>query len=200
MIIGITGSIGSGKTTVAKIFGRHGFKVIDADEIGHKFLKKGTVQYAKLVKYFGKDILDAGNEINRSKLADAAFSEKKKYRALNSIMLQPIANEIKKILKESPHENFAIDAPLLLESGAKDLDEFVVVVKSSWNNIFMRNKKFSKKRIIQIKRYQKPISTKLKHANYVINNDGSIKSLDSQVANVIKAISKKYKSTDTVLF
>ena len=191
MIIGITGSIGSGKTTVAGIFSRQGFKTIDADDIGRKFLKKGTVQHAKLVGYFGNPILDENREINRAKLADIAFSEKKNYRALNSIMLQPIVNEIIKIARQSQNRNIVIDAPLLLESGAKDVVEAVVVVKSSWNNIFRRNRKFSKERIINIKRFQMPISEKLKRADYMVNNNGSIKNLESQISNIITAINNK---------
>ena len=193
MIIGITGSIGSGKSTVVGIFSKYGYTVIDADEIGHKFLEKGSIQNSQLVEYFGKEILDRIGNIDRMKLGSLAFSEKKKYRQLNKIMLSPIIKEIKSQVKQPKMSggNAVIDAPLLLESGAKNLVEKIVVVKASRENIWRRNKGFSKERIINVMKFQKPISQKLKYADYVINNDGNIKSLENQVRNIISAISKK---------
>src|SRR3989338_2287757 len=189
MIIGITGSIGSGKTTVAVFFKNFGFLVIDADEIGHAFLRKGTKQFNELVKHFGKEILDKDGNIDRMKLGEIAFSEKKKYRALNSIMLPPILKEIKRQINKSKalEEDAALDAPILLETDAKDLVDKIVVVNASNENIIKRNRKFSKKQIINVKHYQMPAAEKIKHADYVINNNVNLGNLESQVRNVINA-------------
>lgn len=193
MIIGITGSIGSGKTTVAEIFGTHGFHIIDADKIGHKLLAKGTAQYSQLVAYFGKSILDMHENINRITLGKIAFSKNNRYRELNKIMLPPIVNVIKSQAKrfKASGAHAVIDAPLLLETKAKQFVDKVVVVKASHENIFRRSNKFSKRQIIKIMHYQMPIASKLKRADFVINNDGSIRSLDSQVQNIINALNNK---------
>ena len=191
MIIGITGTIGSGKSTVARIFERHGFRLIDADEIGHRFLGRGTSQYAELVAYFGREILDGDGNIDRMKLGALAFSEKKNYRKLNSIMLPKIIKEIGiqiKKIRESGG-NAVLDAPLLLETRAKELVDKIAVVKTSHEIAFRRNRKFSTKRMLGVLECQMPIAEKLKHADFVINNNGNAKSLEPQVQNIIKAIS-----------
>lgn len=186
MIIGITGTMGSGKSTAAAIFEKQGFRLIDADKIGHKLLEKGTRQYRELVQYFGDKILDEKGVIDRTRLADCAFREKKSYRALNTIMLNPIINEIKNHIVNSTNKNIIVDAPLLLETKAKDLVELVIVVKTSPPNILKRNRKFSKERIQRVKELQMPLTEKLKHADYVLNNDLNEKSLENQILNIIK--------------
>ena len=188
MIIGITGTIGSGKSTAASIFEKHGFRLVDADKIGHKLLEKGTKQYHELVNCFGVGILDEKNNIVRQKLGDAAFSEKKKYKALNSIMLPSIIKEIKNHIINSTNKNIVIDAPLLLETKAKELVDKVIVVKTSPPNILRRNRRFPKERVQRVKYYQMSLAEKLKHADYVLNNEGNVKNLENQVVNVIKKL------------
>jgi dephospho-CoA kinase len=191
MIIGLTGTIGSGKSTAAAIFEKHGFRRIDADKIGHKLLEKGTRQYNEILQYFGQKILGEKGDIDRTKLGDCAFREKKSYRALNKIMLDSIIGEIKNHIINSTNKNIVIDAPLLLETKAKDLVELVVVVKTSPPNILKRNKKFSKERINKVKSLQMGLTDKLKHADYVINNDGNMGNLENQVLNIIKRLGRQ---------
>src|ERR1051326_8414542 len=79
--IGLTGGLGTGKSTVAKMFGRHGARVIDADQLARKSLKRGGVCYGKVVQAFGGDILE-GKDINRQRLAAIVFRSPSKLRQL----------------------------------------------------------------------------------------------------------------------
>lgn len=194
MIIGITGSIGSGKTTIAKLFSKHHFNRIDADEIGHDLLKSNKKIKNRIVNEFGKQILGSKNEIDRKKLGDIAFNDKKKLKKLNSIMhsliINKIKNQIRKIQKKcGTGAKIVIDAPLLIETNLKDYVDKIVVVKCNKRKMFDRlSQKFSKQQIERILKTQMPLEEKLKYADFVIDNNGDIKNLERQVAEIIKKL------------
>ena len=194
MIIGITGSIGSGKTTAAKLFGRHWYSRIDADEIGHQIIKKNSTAYKKIVKNFGYKILDKGNGIDRKKLGDVVFDEKKKLKKLNLIvhpvMIKSIKNQIKKIQEKCRHKTkIVIDAPLLLETKTKGFVDKVIVVKCDKKNILKRlSKKYPKEKIERILNAQMPLEEKLKYADFVVDNNKDLKHLEKQVKNIIRKL------------
>src|SRR3989338_5381544 len=95
MIIGITGPIGSGKSTAAKLFSRHHYSRIDADEIAHDLIKKNSQIYKKIINEFGNEILDKQKNIDRNKLGNIVFSDYVQLKNLNSIMHSVIIKEIK---------------------------------------------------------------------------------------------------------
>lgn len=122
MIIGITGGIGSGKSTVSKYISEFGFTVVDLDQIARLVLDDNNL-IAELTKAFGEDILSAG-VLNRSKLAELAFENAEQKSKLDSIMLKPILNNTKTLIKkynESGIEAIFLDAPLLFEAGLNAL-------------------------------------------------------------------------------
>ena len=194
MIIGITGSFGSGKTTIAKIFSRQWYNRIDADEIGHQIIKKNPAAYKKIVEAFGDKILYKNKNVDRKKLGDAAFDNKTQLKKLNSIMhpiiLKEIKNSIKKIKQEcGPKARIVIDAPLLLETKAKNLVNKIIVVKCDMESISKRSdKKYPKEKIERILKAQMPLDEKIKHADFVVDNNGDLRNLEKQVTNIIKAI------------
>lgn len=194
MILGITGSIGSGKTMVAKLFSKHWFNRIDADEIGHNLLKENKELKNKIVKIFGDGILDKNENIDRTKLGDIVFDDNKKLKKLNSIthpaIIKEIKNQIKKIRKKcGDDEKIVIDAPLLLETNLKNLVDKVIVVKCGKEKIIKRlNKKYSEKQIERILKAQMPLQEKLKYADFVIDNNKNIKHLENQVGKIIKKL------------
>ena len=193
MIIGITGSIGSGKTTAAKLFSRHWYNRIDADEIGHEIIKKNSVAYKKVIKGFGSEILDKNKNINRKKLGEIVFSDRNKLKKLNSIMhtiiINEIINQIKKIKEKCGKKTkIVIDAPLLLETGTKNLVDKTIVVKCDIENIIKRSKRYTKERIEKILKSQTPLDEKLKYADFVVDNDKDLKHLKKQVKNIIKKL------------
>ena len=191
-IIGITGSIGSGKTTAAKIFSRHYFTRIDADEIAHEIIKKKSVAYRRIIKEFGNAVLDENKNIDRKKLGNIVFGDKEKLKELNLIMhpmiIQEVKNKIKKIKNKcGDNAKIIIDAPLLLETKTKYLVDKIVVVKSNRKNIIKRlNKKYLKEKIEKILNAQMPLGVKLKQADFVIDNNKDLNHLEKQVKNIIK--------------
>ncbi len=193
MIIGITGSIGSGKTTAAKLFSRHWYNRIDADEIAHELMKRNSVAYKEVVNNFGNKILDKNKNINKKKLGDLVFNNSSKLKKLNSIMHPIIILNIKKriaeIKKRCPAKTrIVIDAPLLLETEAKNLIDKVIVIKCNKGNILKRNKKFPKEQIERILKSQMPLNEKLKYADFLINNNKDLNHLKNQVERIIKKI------------
>ena len=193
MIIGITGPIGSGKTTAAKLFSRHWYSRIDADEIAHEILKSDKIIKKDLIKNFGKQIVDKNKNIDRKKLGDVVFYDIKKLKKLNLIMHPIIILNIKKriaeIKKQCPAKTrIVIDAPLLLETEAKNLIDNVIVIKCSKGNILKRNKKFPKEQIERILKSQMPLNEKLKYADFVIDNNKDLNHLKNQVERIIKKI------------
>jgi len=119
MIIGITGSIGSGKTTAAKIFSKYHYTRIDADEIGHELLKSNKKIKNKLITYFGNEIIGKNGNIDRKKLGGIVFNDKNELKKLNSIMhpliINEIKNKIKKIFVSLTHEGDSCTAFVILE-------------------------------------------------------------------------------------
>ena len=197
MIIGITGSISSGKTTVAKLFGRHWYNRIDADEIGHEIIKKNSFAYKKIIKEFGNKILDKNRNINRNKLGDVVFNNDKTLKKLNSIthpiIIKEIKNQIKKIKQKCGDKpKIVIDAPLLLETNTKGLVDKIIVVKCDKENIIKRlNRKYPKAKIERILKSQMPPDKKLKYADFVIENNRDLRHLEKQVTNIIKKVEDK---------
>ncbi len=127
-IIGLTGGIGSGKTTVTDFLKRKGYQVIDADEIAREIVAPGTQVFSELVLHFGEAILHSDGSLNRQKLAELAFINSAQKDVLNRIthgaILETISAQIKSIqTKQNPSLVF-IDAALLIETGLyKKVDE-----------------------------------------------------------------------------
>ena len=195
MIIGITGSIGSGKTTVAKIFSKRHFNRIDADEIGHQIIRKNSAAYKKIVESFGNWILDKNKDINREKLGGIVFHDDGKLKKLNSIMHPIIINEIKNQIKRIKNRcgnkaKITVDAPLLLETKTKKLVDKIVVVKCDADNIIKRNKKYKKEKIEKILKAQMPLNDKLKYADFVVDNNKDLRHLEEQVKEIIGQLEK----------
>ncbi len=190
MILGITGSIGSGKTAAAKIFSRYHYSRIDADEIGHGLLKSDKTIKNKLVKIFGNGILDKNKNIDRKKLGSIVFNDNKKLKKLNSMMhpliIDEIKNQIKKLRKKcGDNAKIIIDAPLLLEIGADKLVNKVVVMKAFHENVIARNKHFSMEQLEKISMTQMPLVEKLKKADFMIDNTKDLKHLKKQVKEIV---------------
>ena len=118
-IIGITGGIGAGKSTVSAEFKVLGAKVIDADAISRQITTKEGLAYGEIVDYFGESILLTNGEINRKALAEIVFSDKDKLNALNEITHKHIFDNMREEIKNSSEELVVLDVPLLFSDDFK---------------------------------------------------------------------------------
>lgn len=128
MIVGVTGGIGSGKSTVASLLAQRGACVIDADAIARQIVEPGSLALTELVDAFGVEILHADGSLNRGGLAAAAFSNPDGTARLNSIMHPKIAAVAAERLAASDAPVVVYDMPLLVETSQRDLVDHVVVV------------------------------------------------------------------------
>ncbi len=192
MVIGITGNLGAGKTTVADMFRRLGARIIDADRIAHTIMKPRSSAYKEIIAVFGRGIL-AGSYINRSRLAEMVFSDKKKLKKLNKITHPRILRIIKsRIKKLSDNETLVIDAPLLIESGLKSRVDRLIVVECD-PEIQMRRLKERGLTANQIRArlsFQLPQSEKARFADFVIDNRGRRSRTEKQVREIWNSIKR----------
>uniref|UniRef100_A0A0N4ZFU2 CTP_transf_like domain-containing protein n=1 Tax=Parastrongyloides trichosuri TaxID=131310 RepID=A0A0N4ZFU2_PARTI len=115
-VIGITGGIASGKSTIARFLETKNIQVIDCDKIAHVLYEESEELREDLVKEFGKDVLMDKNKINRKVLGSIVFSDKRKLNRLNEIVWPKIANRVKDIIKNSTNKLVVLDAAILLEA------------------------------------------------------------------------------------
>ncbi|MDV7718776.1 dephospho-CoA kinase [Pediococcus ethanolidurans] len=133
-VLGLTGSIATGKSTVSQYLRKLGFPVVDADLISREVVKPGMIATQKLRQTFGDQVFDNNDELNRKKLGQLVFSDSENMKKLNEIMQPAIKTEIiRQIekLKKSSKKMIVLDAPLLLEQNYQFLVDQVMVVVSS---------------------------------------------------------------------
>ncbi|GAF97950.1 unnamed protein product, partial [marine sediment metagenome] len=131
-VIGLTGGIATGKSTVSAILKKAGAEIIDADRIAREVVKKGLPAYREIVENFGETVLLSNGEINRSVLGDLIFNDPRKKQLLNRIVHPHVRRETNRQLKDmensSPDTIAVLDIPLLFEAEMhKDLSEVIVV-------------------------------------------------------------------------
>ena len=193
-VLGLTGSFGTGKTTVARMFKRLGAKVIDADKIAHELIRPGFGVYRKLIHAFGRRILKKhSRNINRKSLAEIAFSNKAELKKLNKIMHPAIICGIKQQLKEGKSKISVLDAPLLIETGLNRIADKLVVVKLNKAAQLKRLKGktgLAYNKIIKRISSQLGLSEKIKKADFVIDNNGTRANTYKQVKAVWKKITR----------
>ena len=198
-IVGLTGGFGSGKSFVAFLFKRLGAKVIDADKLGHKALKKGSAAYKMVVAAFGKKILNPGLSINRKALAGIVFVNRKNLVKLNSIVHPKIIGDIiKRIQRAAKSEVLIVDAPLICETNIAGLMNVLIVVKASKKNQIERcSKRFSmrKKDVCERMAYQMPFNRKIRMADYIVDNNGTKEDTRKQIRNIWQELKPFGKSS-----
>ncbi len=184
LILGVTGSFGTGKTAVFQIFKELGAEIIDADKISHNILEKDDIQN-QVKELFNLSFQQSPQEF-RSQIAKIAFKDRKKMRKLEKILHPLIIKEIKKKISQTKKEIVVLDAPLLIETGLnKIIDKLIIVTASLKRQISRGQKKgFSREEILERVDYQIPLSEKLKQADFVIDNNGKIEETRKQVKKI----------------
>jgi dephospho-CoA kinase len=198
IVIGITGSIGSGKSEVAAAFHQEGAAILNADEIAKATLKKGEEGYKVLTAVFGEEINDGRGCIDKQKLASIIFSDREKLKKLNALIHPIVHNRIKEKITElrkmNPDTVIVIDAPLLIEAGFHKMVDKVILVKCSERKAFNRAAKRLGVTLEEIKKRfssQLPFSAKKEFADVVILNDGTVQQLREKAHDLYLNITGK---------
>ena len=193
-IIGLTGGIATGKTTVSNILRQAGIPVIDADEVARQVQTPDSVGLTRIVKVFGPQVLLATGELNRPALAKIVFNNKEALKKLDDL-LQPLIHD--KILaraialKKQGLPLVVLDVPLLFEQHYDEDCDYVVVVYTDQQTQLKRlmtrdhcSEQAARARIAA----QFPLADKIEQADFKINNNGNQVELQKQVASLIKQL------------
>jgi dephospho-CoA kinase len=193
-VIGLTGGIGSGKSTVSRFLAELGAVIIDADKIGHEVYRPDTDTWRKLVKTFGRGILAADNTIDRKKLGAIVFSNEEELKRLNAIIHPQITEIIKKQIDDYRRKDakvIVLDAPVLLEAHANNLTDEVWVVVADDDNVIKRAVARTGLREEQIRdriRAQMSKTERIKNAQVIIYNDGTPEDLRGKIKKLWEQI------------
>jgi len=188
-VIGLTGGIGSGKSTVAQFLAELGASIVDLDKVGHEALRKGSQAWEQVVGEFGKDILTAGGEIDRIKLGRIVFGNHKALMRLNQIVHPAIDNIVKAKIEEYHRQGVRVvvlEAAAMLEAGkTEQVDELWVIVAPEaimYKRVMERGGLSKKETRARIKA-QLSNEKRIRQADVVIDTDCTLDELKNRVAS-----------------
>lgn len=198
-IIGLTGGIGSGKSTISQFLKEFGAAVYDLDKIGHDVIQKNGTAYHEVIKAFGNKILAADSEIDRAALGKVVFNNPEALKRLNSIVHPCIDRQIDEIIKsiQRRHSQVVVfEAAAMLEAGRAWQADEIWVVTAPEDNVIQRIKNrpgydedVARSRIHS----QMTNGERLKKADVVINNDGTAEDLKNKVKAEWDELQKRLK-------
>jgi len=193
-IVGLTGGIGSGQSTVAEFFKSFGAVIINADTVGNDLLLDKDMK-DKIVKEFGSGILNDKDEVERKTLGEIVFNNEEYLHRLNAlmhpVMIERICERINGIIGERRYKMVVVDAALIFEAGKEEKFDYIITVSSKLEERIKRIKqrdKLQDKEINKRIHSQMPLEEKVKRADFVITNDCSFKELRIQSKKVFNGI------------
>ena len=202
LLVGLTGGIATGKSTVSAMFAHLGARVVDADLLAREVVMPGQPAHAQIVKEFGPDVLEADGSVDRKRLGALVFADAQKRKRLEEITHPAIRVRQQRILsvyEEEAFEGIVIwDAALLIEAGgATGMDRVVVVVADPAAELrrLVERDGFSEEEARGRMASQMPLAEKVKVADYVIDNSGSRAETERRVREVYRALLDELKAT-----
>ncbi|MCG3174266.1 MAG: Dephospho-CoA kinase [Myxococcota bacterium] len=198
-MFGLTGGIASGKSTVARMLREKGFPVVNADELAREAVAKGSDGLQEIVHHFGPGILTAEGELDRPKMAEIVFHDPEKRRILNAITHPRIAMESLRRRQELEEKGVIAafyEAPLLFENQlhlAMDASVLVAAPEETQIQRAMERDGMTREQAGARLRSQMKLAEKLPLADYVINNNRSLKDLEKMVQCLIERLNDDFK-------
>ena len=178
--VGLTGGIGSGKSSVSELFFKWGAYIFDADSVAKEILTNNETAQGEIIAEFGTDILDGSGNIDKQKLARIAFQDENHQLRLNTIIHPYVFTEIDSkfdiILSNKKHEIFVVDAALIYESGADTHMDYIIVVTSHLRlrtQRVMERGGLTREEFLSRLDLQWPDEDKVHMADFVIHNNGT---------------------------
>ncbi len=201
--VGLTGGIAAGKSIVGDMFVALGARLVQADRIAHALMQPGEAVYNEVVRHFGREILNPDGSVNRAKLAEVAFGpvsqdEGKRAsrieelnRIVHPVVIRSQDEWMQEMGRQNPHAIAIVEAALILEAGAaKRFDRLIVVTCTEDQRVvrFAARQKIdlesARKEVVRRMAAQLPDEEKIKAADFVIDNSGSLETTRSQVQSV----------------
>ncbi len=199
--IGLTGGIGSGKSTAARRFAALGARVYHADELSRRALDPGAACYDRVVSAFGKEILNPDGTIDRKTLAKLVFADENKLAMLNGIIHPYVIGELFSMAGRDLDASGGVavfEVPLLFESGMDERMDANVVVSSEQETRVrrvMERDGLTREHVLSRMRAQMPEEEKRLRADYILENDGSEENLLRQVDALYELLKTEGKCT-----
>ena len=192
-VYGLTGGIGSGKSTVAEMLEEYGIPVVSADELSRMVVSPGSRGLADVVEAFGPEVLDDKGELDRKKMGQIVFTTPERRRQLESILHPRIRERYEQVLdalEKAGHKVMIYEVPLLFEKNLDQQDEFkgVILVTATTDTRIARVKArdaLTTDDVLARMRAQMPEQEKRQRADYVIHNDGDLDDLRREVEHLI---------------
>jgi dephospho-CoA kinase len=195
ILVGLTGGVATGKSTVAEMFKQCGAVVIDADQLARDVVEPGKPAWREIVKTFGKTILNPDRSLNRQALGAIVFRHPAKRRAIEAIIHPRVAREQVRLTREAvrqdPQSVVIYDVPLLFEAGIDKRVDHTIVVTADRNTQIARLKKrndLSRPEALRRIRSQMPLAKKVRRADHVLNGTLPRPALRKQVGQLLNRL------------
>ena len=195
IVVGLTGGVATGKSTVAKMFKQCGAVVIDADELAREVVKPDKPAWRQVVKMFGETVLNPDRTLNRRELGAVVFGNRTKLRQLEHIIHPRVAREQARLTKQAaqknPHAVVIYDVPLLFEVGIDKRVDKIIVITADLETQIARLKKrngLSRAEALRRIRSQMPLAKKIQRTDHVLYGTLSRTSLRRQVGQLLKSL------------
>jgi dephospho-CoA kinase len=195
ILVGLTGGVATGKSTVAKMFKRCGAYIINADLLAHAVVEPGKPAWRAIAKVFGKTVLNPDRTVNRQALGSVVFQNPSKLRRLEQIIHPRVAREQARLTKQAGHEDpeavIIYDVPLLFEAGIDARVDKVIVVTADRDTQIIRLKNrngFTRADAIRRIRSQMPLRHKAAAADYVLDGTALRPRLLAQVRRLYREL------------
>lgn len=193
-VVGLTGGIACGKSSVADILRKFEVPIIDADEIAHQIMEPGNQAYSLIVQEFGPKILNGDGTINRQVLGDRVFGDSNARQKLELLTHPIIIRRIKELIADFALTNtklLVVEVPLLFETGMEKFFDAIWVVSTKPDfqlKRLMQRNGLSKEQAVQRLANQLPLSYKESKADKIIFNNSEFKDLTKEVQHIIETI------------
>ena len=192
-VVGLTGGIGSGKSTVSAMLAERGAIIVDADAIVHELQRSGTEVFDQIVETFGPDVIGPDGELDRPKLASIVFADDEQRNRLTSIVWPKVGERVAQALADAADDAIVVlDVPLMAETpyGSRRSAQKVIVVDASREAQFahLAAKGVGAEQAEARMSKQASREDRLKIADHVITNDGSLEDLEQQVDELWKTL------------
>jgi dephospho-CoA kinase len=200
MLVAVTGGIATGKSTVSRILEDLGAPLIDFDVLARRVVESGKPAWKEILDYFGKEVLQDDGSIDRKRLSDVVFQDEAKRKKLEGFthprIFEEFDRQVKEITSRDPDAIIQAGIPLLIELNLQHRFDKVLLVyapRETQIDRLMKRDRIGREAVMSILKAQVPIDEKVRYADFVIHNEGSLENTRKQVKAVWKELKKMQK-------